>query len=86
MMADMAGASDRVYAALGLLRLLRLHRLMVMFREMQQSDKTNLIVIMLAKFVTFILLSTHLSACLFWGLARDEGFAVLSSELRVKKL
>ncbi|CAE7547423.1 AKT1, partial [Symbiodinium sp. KB8] len=51
-----------------------LYRLLVMFREMQQSDKTNLIVIMLAKFVTCILLSTHLSACLFWGLARDDGF------------
>eukprot|EP00913_Durusdinium_trenchii_P035633 g33345.t1 len=51
------------------------YRLLVMFREMQQSDKTNLIVIMLAKFVTCILLSTHLSACLFWGFARDDAFA-----------
>lgn len=71
---ELAGLPPSVTSALGLLRLVRLYRLLVMFREMQQSDKTNLIVIMLAKFVTCILLSTHLSACLFWGLARDDSF------------
>ncbi|CAJ1345028.1 unnamed protein product, partial [Effrenium voratum] len=72
---EMMGGPTRLATGLGLLRLVRLYRLLVMFREMQQSDKTNLIVIMLAKFVTCILLSTHLSACLFWGLARDDEFA-----------
>lgn len=71
---ELAGLPPSVTSALALLRLVRLYRLLVMFREMQQSDKTNLIVIMLAKFVTCILLSTHLSACLFWGLARDDSF------------
>ncbi|CAE7529542.1 AKT1, partial [Symbiodinium microadriaticum] len=71
---EMITGVSRLTVGLGLLRLVRLYRLLVMFREMQQSDKTNLIVIMLAKFVTCILLSTHLSACLFWGLARDDGF------------
>jgi len=71
---ETAGLPASVISGLGLLRLVRLYRLLVMFREMQQSDKTNLIVIMLAKFVTCILLSTHLSACLFWGLARDDSF------------
>jgi len=71
---EMVTGVSRLTVGLGLLRLVRLYRLLVMFREMQQSDKTNLIVIMLSKFVTCILLSTHLSACLFWGLARDDGF------------
>jgi len=65
---------DQVAAALSLLRLLRINRILIFCRALQQNTKLNLLGVVIGKFLLFILLCTHISGCIFYGLARVNDF------------
>jgi len=66
--------SKEAAAALQLLRLLRVYRLLLLFRDLQGNTAFNLLGVVVAKFVLFILLCTHTSGCVFYALARAGSF------------
>jgi len=65
---------QQVAATLGLLRLLRINRILILCRALQQNTRFNLLGVVIGKFLLFILLCTHISGCIFYGLARVSGF------------
>jgi len=67
-------SENRVFAALGLIRLIRLNRLLVLFRELMRDARFDYFSIIVVKFVLCIILSTHTTGCLFYAVARDHGY------------
>jgi len=67
--------NQEIASALGLLRLLRVNRLLMLFRKLQKNTYFNLLGVVVAKFVVFILLCTHTSGCIFYKLAHYGDFA-----------
>jgi len=63
-----------IFHALGMLRLLRVNRLLILFHDLQKNTYFNLLGVVVAKFVVFILLCTHTSGCIFYALARNADF------------
>lgn len=61
-------------SALRLLRLLRAHRILLTFRELQKSTHLNLLGVVVAKFFLLILMMTHTAGCIFYRVARTRSF------------
>jgi len=64
------GSTSSIIGVLGLLRIARLNRIIMFFQELQKNTRLNLLSVVVSKFVLFILLCTHTSGCIFYGLAR----------------
>ena len=66
------GADVRVVFALGLCRLLRLHRVAAEFNRAETNVRLNYVAVALSKFIGMLLVQCHFFACVFYFVARCE--------------
>jgi len=59
---------------LALLPLARIYRILLFLRAMQEDSRFNLLGVVVGKVVLFILISTHTAGCIFYAIAKLEGF------------
>lgn len=71
---DATATDQKISISLGMLRMLRVNRMLILFHEMQKNTKFNLLGVVVVKFVVFIMLSTHTAGCLFYALASFADF------------